>query len=312
MAKVTYYAVRKGKIPGVYNTWAECESNVKGFPGAEYKKFGTEDAAREYIDVEKSNTTPKAVNTAPSNTNKTSQQLLSDEELSNMQSKAYASLDWMRDNGLLQPDTYDAAKSQVDESIANKKNYRNLVSGKSFEVQTKHADVFVDGSYNADTNEYGYGVYMKYGNNKQILCGRGECQEGGRNIEGEVEAARAALAHIVLHTDCTSVTLYHDYQGIGSWADKDWKANKYYTVEYAAFVNNLRDKGLEIDFQHVDGHTGVRGNEYVDKLAKISCDIPLTASEKSFISELENVPGYPSQDEPATDMTRSDDSPSFA
>ena len=36
-----YYAVRKGKDTGVYETWKECESKVKGYPGAEYKKFPT-------------------------------------------------------------------------------------------------------------------------------------------------------------------------------------------------------------------------------------------------------------------------------
>ena len=44
-----YYAVKKGVVPGIYLTWAECESNVKGYSGAEYKSFKTEEEAREYI-----------------------------------------------------------------------------------------------------------------------------------------------------------------------------------------------------------------------------------------------------------------------
>lgn len=27
-----YYAVAKGRKPGIYGTWAECEAQVKGFP----------------------------------------------------------------------------------------------------------------------------------------------------------------------------------------------------------------------------------------------------------------------------------------
>ena len=34
MSKI--YAVRKGKIPGLYNTWDECKAQVDGFSGAEY------------------------------------------------------------------------------------------------------------------------------------------------------------------------------------------------------------------------------------------------------------------------------------
>ena len=37
MAK--WYAVRKGNNPGVYTSWADCERQVKGFSGAEFKSF---------------------------------------------------------------------------------------------------------------------------------------------------------------------------------------------------------------------------------------------------------------------------------
>lgn len=44
-----YYAVRKGRNTGIYQTWSECESQVKNFSGAEYKSFLTEDEARDYL-----------------------------------------------------------------------------------------------------------------------------------------------------------------------------------------------------------------------------------------------------------------------
>lgn len=47
--KSKFYAVRKGIVPGIYRTWAECEANVKGFSGAEYKSFGTEPEAEDYM-----------------------------------------------------------------------------------------------------------------------------------------------------------------------------------------------------------------------------------------------------------------------
>ena len=34
MAKNKYYAVRKGRIPGIYRTWSECQKQVTGYPGA--------------------------------------------------------------------------------------------------------------------------------------------------------------------------------------------------------------------------------------------------------------------------------------
>ena len=49
MAK-KFYAVRQGRVPGIYTTWADCEKQVKGFGGAIYKSFPTEAEARAFVD----------------------------------------------------------------------------------------------------------------------------------------------------------------------------------------------------------------------------------------------------------------------
>lgn len=50
MAKEKFYAVRKGKSPGIYRTWDQCKSQVHGFKGAQYKSFTTEEEAQAYMD----------------------------------------------------------------------------------------------------------------------------------------------------------------------------------------------------------------------------------------------------------------------
>lgn len=45
-----FYAVRVGNAPGIYNTWSECEYQVKGFKGAKFKKFKSYDEALAFID----------------------------------------------------------------------------------------------------------------------------------------------------------------------------------------------------------------------------------------------------------------------
>lgn len=49
MAKLKYYAVRIGRIPGIYLTWSQTEEQVKGFSGADYKSFFTEEEAIAYL-----------------------------------------------------------------------------------------------------------------------------------------------------------------------------------------------------------------------------------------------------------------------
>jgi ribonuclease HI len=42
MPKIKYYVVWKGRKTGIFTTWAECESQVKGFVGAQFKAFDSE------------------------------------------------------------------------------------------------------------------------------------------------------------------------------------------------------------------------------------------------------------------------------
>jgi ribonuclease HI len=46
MRKQKYYVVWKGRKPGIYTSWAECEAQVKGFEGAQYKGFESREAAK--------------------------------------------------------------------------------------------------------------------------------------------------------------------------------------------------------------------------------------------------------------------------
>lgn len=45
-----FYAVRRGTVPGVYRTWAECEPLVRGVQGAVYKSFETEEEALAFLE----------------------------------------------------------------------------------------------------------------------------------------------------------------------------------------------------------------------------------------------------------------------
>ena len=50
MAK-KYYAVRSGRKTGVFMTWAECQKQVTGFSGAEFKSFGTKAEAEAFAGI---------------------------------------------------------------------------------------------------------------------------------------------------------------------------------------------------------------------------------------------------------------------
>ena len=70
MASKKYYAVLKGRKPGVFTSWKDCEQQIKGFSGALYKSFKTKEEAEgalslsepDFISLfqQKVNNTPKS------------------------------------------------------------------------------------------------------------------------------------------------------------------------------------------------------------------------------------------------------------
>lgn len=46
MRKQKFYVVWKGRKPGIYTAWDDCEVQVKGFEGAQYKAFESREAAK--------------------------------------------------------------------------------------------------------------------------------------------------------------------------------------------------------------------------------------------------------------------------
>lgn len=204
MAKKNFYCVKKGLVPGIYKTWDECQKNVKGFPGAEFKGFAT----------------------------------LSEAE------------DYMANTPNVQP-TMDKQESNV-------------------EINNNLPDVyaFVDGSFNSQTNVYGYGGFLVYNGQKEILQGNGNEPEMAtmRNVAGEVLGSRTAIYRAIC-LGLQKITIYYDYSGIEKWATGEWKRNKVGTKLYYDFIQDAKKK-IDISFVHVKGHSGIDGNEEADRRAK--------------------------------------------
>lgn len=44
-----FYVVKKGRKVGIYKTWSECQEEIKGFSGAEFKSFKNMEEATKYL-----------------------------------------------------------------------------------------------------------------------------------------------------------------------------------------------------------------------------------------------------------------------
>ena len=131
--------------------------------------------------------------------------------------------------------------------------------------QEASVNIFVDGSYHNGRYSWAFAVYEN-GGLVATDNGVGEDLEAAnlRNVAGEMAGAVKAIEWAETK-DKKPITIHHDYTGLAHWADGSWQAKNKFTQEYAQFTS---EKLSWVTFNKVAGHSGVEGNELVDKLAK--------------------------------------------
>lgn len=189
---VRFYAVRKGKKTGIFETWEECRDSVSGYSCAEYKSFPTIGQAEEYL---------------------------------------------------------SGAKEEPP-------------------LEDEYVPVYVDGSFNAATGEFSYGMVVLLDGEALPFCEKYEDEDlsSMRNVAGEIKGAQAAMQYALDH-GISRIAIYHDYEGIAKWCLGLWKTNKEGTRAYKAFYEEA-EKKIDIRFVKVAGHSGDTYNEMADRLAK--------------------------------------------
>lgn len=141
---------------------------------------------------------------------------------------------------------------------------------KQKELKETQAVAYVDGSYDAITNAFSYGIVFFY-NGQELHFSKKYVDNDlaeMNNVAGEIKGAEAAIQYCLDH-DLSSITIYHDYEGIAKWCNGDWRAKKAGTIAYAEFYKKASSK-VRVQFVKVKGHSGDQYNELADKLAKES------------------------------------------
>ena len=136
------------------------------------------------------------------------------------------------------------------------------------EAREGAAAAYVDGSYDAQTKRYSYGMVILYGGEEitQNEAFDDPSLAEMRNVAGEIQGAMEAMLYCVAH-DIKKLDLYYDYAGIECWCTGAWKANKPGTIHYKEYYNWMKDR-LDVRFVKVKGHSGNKYNDMADKLAK--------------------------------------------
>lgn len=215
--KPKFYAVKVGRVPGVYHTWEECQPLVYQFEGAVYKSFPTEAEALAYLNGE----------SLP-----------------------------VVENGENKPPRVRKREKKKEEDAP-------------YPVPPDTLVAFVDGSFDVQSGRYGYGCVLLTPDGQELTeNGAGDHPEAvtARNVAGELRATLVALRRAE-EMGYRSVRICHDYTGIAAWFRGEWRANSFVAREYVAAAEAYRGV-LNVTFEKIAAHTGVKYNEMADRLAK--------------------------------------------
>ena len=76
-----YYVVYRGRKPGIYKNWQECQKQVEKFEGAIFKKFNNETDAKQFLDIGFGNNKKPRSLVIKENADKKNAQLIANEEI---------------------------------------------------------------------------------------------------------------------------------------------------------------------------------------------------------------------------------------
>ena len=166
---------------------------------------------------------------------------------------------------------------------AKYKSFEDINEAKSFLNDTGNAlkkedknypseclHIYVDGSYNATTEEYSYGMVAVQSNVVLYIESGAAKADSARNIRqiaGELTGAVKGVQY-ALSKGATKVVIFHDYIGICYHATGFWERREESSKEYYKKMQELMSNGIEVIFVKVDSHSGDLFNELVDEKCK--------------------------------------------
>ncbi len=285
VVKKGIYAVRRGKVPGIYFTAAECDAQVRGFNGAECQRFSTLEQAKAYM-------------------NEASGQKSADETAGRTVRKEVR-----QSRPRVTRERGDRKEPRHHKFVRTPRDFRGYEKHHPGERSTlveggnaspsREAPVMVYTDGGCLVHEDGAGGYaavicLPNGNKKELSGGVDMTRSDRMELLASVAALRALKsfakmdARVQVYTDSQYL-----YQGVTKKIWTTWSAD-----EMKSALNNdlwleLKDliDGRDITWFWVKGHNGNPMNERCDYLAK--------AAAKRTVAEKKWVPDFAMQLESA-------------
>ncbi|KII93313.1 hypothetical protein PLICRDRAFT_151900 [Plicaturopsis crispa FD-325 SS-3] len=287
-AKGGFYAVNKGRATGVFMTWDECEAQIKGFPGAKFKKFMNAADAEAFASGKpvpsgpmsptkaRASSPPKSKSTAPTS--------------------APVPASTSAPQAAVVSTSEDAQKESV--TITKNTGKTRIASG-DLEDESGWDIVYCDGACKGNGqvgSVAGVGVWWGHNDPRNIAE---RCPGDQTNNRAELIAMSRVLETapyrkrpLLIKTDSKySMKCVKDW--MPKWIANDFRTSKNEPVKNAELIRYLSGlldarakRGQKVQLEYVKGHSGDTGNDGADFCANMGArceEIP----ERDWVALLE-------------------------
>ncbi|OSC96746.1 hypothetical protein PYCCODRAFT_1378567 [Trametes coccinea BRFM310] len=278
--KPGYYAVARGRVPGIYSSWDECQAQTAGFAGNKHQKFSSLEQARQYLSqhgVAAAVPPPSAAAASAVASSSTTPNL---QTASSKRARTHRTKPYARVQSSLSSAAGNTAKPRNAQWAALTKEIIEDESG--WDV------VYSDGACKGNGKVgaiAGIGVWWAE-NDPRNLAER--CPGFQTNNRAELiaivrvlETTPLARRPLLIKTDSKySISCFRHW--MPKWIANNFKTSSGEAVKNAhliQYLSSLLDErarhGQKIHLQYIKGHAGHEGNEGADRMANLGATLPL-------------------------------------
>ncbi len=253
MAQKRYYAVARGRQPGIYTAWDGengARAQVDQFPGAHYRGFATREEAEAWLRAQSTASAEAVASVAPATASAGSE---------SASGPTPAPVEWVP------PSTPATTPVEPPSALAA----TVTPSGASLPLVT----IYTDGACLGNPGPGGYGVVLIQGQHRKELSGGFRLTTNNRmELRAAIEGLKALRVpcRVTLYTDSRYLVDAMTKGWVERWRRRGWMR----TSKEAALNPDLWEELYQlcqrhqVEFRWVKGHDGDKENERCDALAQ--------------------------------------------
>ncbi len=229
-----FYAVKKGRVPGIYKTWAECEAQVKGFAGAIFKGFRSRAEAKIFL--------AQDIGEQPHRATRAERKQLPASRRESDRAEE---------------------REQISRSARNAEN-RNDDAGRVI--------IYTDGSSVGNPGRGGYAAVMLFDGHRKEIAGGFRLTTNNRMemmaaIVGLGMLKRSCAVTVYTDSKYLRDAMMHGW--VTRWLENGWRTREDTPVANQDLWMQLWEQAQkhDVQFEWVRGHAGNAENERCDELA---------------------------------------------